>query len=643
MKIFVQKSGRIVALFGFLLLAAVPTQGQKMRPEEVYQSPEAAEYYASRPEFFRFAKPEDLPKDLVWENNADAPEFADPAAKRGGSVTIGMPGYPATFRRVGPNSNGFFRGYMYDNYAVPLTIQHPLNDQAAPGTALEWAISADRKTVYYKLDPNVRFTDGQPVTADDYLFTFYFYNSPYIVAPWYNDYYSREFAGITKFDDYTIAITLPDERSDPVYFTAIEPTPRQFFKDFGPDYITRYQTRFQPTTGAYSVAEEKTVTEMSVTLKRVGDWWGDGRRNFRYRYNPDWMVFRVIRDAEKLFQMFLVGDLDMMEIRVPKFWYQLNKQDVYQKGYVQKATFYFEQPCPTWGLFINTIKPLLDDRNIRLGIQYATDWQRVIDTFYRGDYQRLNQYTEGFGKFTNPDIKARPYDPDVAMEYFAKAGFTERGSDGILRNKEGERLSFVLTMSDRDERKFLPTLIDSARKAGLEFRPEALEATTRFKKLLEKKHDIAFSAWNVVTKYPRYWEGFHIDNAIEKQPDGTVKPKRQTNNITSTRDEELSKLIDECRLAKTDEDVIRLGYKIQQMIHDEASFVPAYKVVTYRMAYWRWIRFGEQFGMKNSTDYMETGMFWVDEDRKAESEAARREGKTFPPSTRVYDQFNTEK
>ncbi len=229
------------------------------------------------------------------------------------------------------------------------------------------------------------------------------------------------------------------------------------------------------------------------------------------------------------------------------------------------------------------------------------------------------------------------------MKYFAKAGFTERGSDGILRNKNGDRLSFVLTMSDREERKFLPSLIDSARKAGLEFRPEALESTTRFKKLLEKKHDIAFSAWNVVSKYPRYWEGFHIDNAIEKQPDGTIKPKRQTNNITSTRDPEISRLIDEERLAKTDAEVIRLGYKLQELLHEEASFVPAYKETTYRMIFWRWIRFGEQFGMKNSNDYMETGMFWVDEERKRETREAMQSGKTFPPNARVYDQFNTEK
>lgn len=631
----------LVFLLLLFLAASFPAAGA-MQPGEVHQSPEAAAYYRSRPDFFRFATPADLPADLVWKTNDTDPEFTTPEAQRGGTFTFGIPSYPATFRRIGPNANGFFRSYMYDNYAIPLTMPHPNTGETMPGTALSWAFSQDRRTVYYKLDPAVRFTDGQPVTADDYFFTFYFYCSPHIVAPWYNDFYTREFAGITKFDDHTIAITLPDERPDPAYYSSIEPTPRQFFKDFGPDFTTRYQGRFQPTAGAYYVDEAAIEVEQSITLNRVETWWGDSRRYFRHRYNPDKILFRVIRDAEKLFQMFLVGDLDLIEIRMPKFWYLVNDAAPYQRGYIEKATFYYDRPCPTWGMYINSIKPLLDNRDIRLGIQHAIDWQRVIDTFFRGDYQRLDHDTVGFGKFTNPSIKARPYDPDTAIQYFARAGFTERGRDGILRDKNGTRLSFQLTMAETDVRKTLPTFIDSARKAGLELRPEVLESTTRFKKLLEKKHDIAFSAWNKVNKYPTYWEGYHIDNAIETLPDGTVVPKRQTNNITSTRDRELSRLIDECRLAKTDEEVIRLGHEIQQRIHDEASFVPGYKVVTYRLAFWRWIRFAPDFGIKDSDDFMEAALFWVDDTLKIQTEAARATGKTFPVRNTIHDKYNSE-
>lgn len=611
---------------------------------EIYQSPEAMAHYRAHPEFFKFATPDDLPKDIVWETNEADPEFASPEARRGGTITFGIATYPPTLRRVGPNANSSFRSRIYDAYMIPLTMPHPNTDRPIPGTATHWAVSADRRTVFFKLNPRVHFSDGQPVTADDYFFTFYFYTSPHLQAPWYNDFYSKEFASITKFDDHTLAITLPDERPDPIYNASIEPTPREFFREFGADFPIRYQARHQPTAGPYQVNPAKTISQQSITIDRVAHWWGDTERYYRNRFNPAHVTFRTVRDPEKAFRMFLLGDLDFMEIRLPKFWYALNNEPRHLEGYVEKHTFYFDRPCPTWGLFLNTINPALDNREVRLGIQHATDWQRVINTFFRGDYQRLNHFSEGFGKFTNATLRARPYDPDVAMRHFAAAGYTRRGPDGILVNPgTGARLSFQLTTRDTDERKFLPTLIDSACKAGLEFRPESLEPTTFYKKTMEKKHDIAFSAWNISNKYPTFWESHHIENAVVANPDGTVSPKRQTNNITSTRDVALSALIDRHRAAKTEAEVLTLGHEIQRLLHEEASFVPGYKVVIYRIASWRWIRYAPGFGVKISDDLFETGTFWVDEDIKMQTKDAMTKGKTLPKTVRIHDQFNTER
>ena len=52
---------------------------------EVYRDPNAWKFYADQPKFFRFARPEDLPKDLVWHEGAEQKEFADPRALRGGA------------------------------------------------------------------------------------------------------------------------------------------------------------------------------------------------------------------------------------------------------------------------------------------------------------------------------------------------------------------------------------------------------------------------------------------------------------------------------------------------------------------------------------------------------------------------------
>ena len=67
-------------------------------------------FYAAHPDFFRFAKPTDLPKELAWKDGSEQKEFADPRAVRGGVLRQFMASTPPTLRRVGPNANNGFRG-----------------------------------------------------------------------------------------------------------------------------------------------------------------------------------------------------------------------------------------------------------------------------------------------------------------------------------------------------------------------------------------------------------------------------------------------------------------------------------------------------------------------------------------------------
>ena len=258
----------IMAVCSLFLLAHTQTYSS-----EVYQDPQAQTYYKEKSSFFKFSSPDNLPKNLKWVTDPQEPIFATPEAKRGGVLNYFINGTPPVLRRVGPNSNNSFRGFAYDGNDFSLVTLHPNSLKPIPSLAESWAISDDGLTAYFKLNPRVKFNDGQPVSADDYLYTFYFYQSPWINAPWYNDFYTKEFAGITKYDDYTIAIHLPAKKPDPLYILgSISPTPRQFYKNFGPDYSKVYGDRFQPTTGAYTIRDEDFIRGQSVTLRRIPQW-----------------------------------------------------------------------------------------------------------------------------------------------------------------------------------------------------------------------------------------------------------------------------------------------------------------------------------------------------------------------------------
>lgn len=85
--------------------------------------------------------------------------------------------------------------------------------------------------------------------------TFFVMRSQNLKDPSYNNWYTKEYASITKYDDHTLAIALPEPVPDPLWKLEEDllPMPRHFYREFGPDFPSRYQWRISPSTGAYTI------------------------------------------------------------------------------------------------------------------------------------------------------------------------------------------------------------------------------------------------------------------------------------------------------------------------------------------------------------------------------------------------------
>ncbi|TNE58199.1 MAG: ABC transporter substrate-binding protein, partial [Alphaproteobacteria bacterium] len=366
----------------------------------------------------------------------------------------------------------------------------------------------------------------------------------------------------------------------------------------------------------------------------------------------DKMRFTVIRDRPKALEAFKRGELDRFNVTQSEYWYDKlpnSDQDV-QNGYIAKDVFYNVHPQATYGLYINTTKNFLDNQDVRTGIQYASNFQLVIDKLFRGDYTRKNTSADGFGVFSHPDVTAHPFDIAKAEEYFAKAGFTKRGPDGVLVNDQGERLSFQLTTGYETFKDVLTILREEALKAGLEFRLEVLDSTAGWKKVQEKKHDLMFTAFGTPNvMYPSFWQSLHSDNAYDKAflEDGSVNPERkiktQTNNFFILADPEMDAMIDQYRTSGNKEEMIDLSHRIIQREHDLAIYVPGWNEPFYRTAHWRWLRYPEGVGNVKHSEYdWQWFVHWIDEDMKEETLQARQSGETFPVEINVYDKYKDE-
>lgn len=622
-------------------------------------SAEVEAYYAAHPEFFVTKTLADLPKDLKWTNGGDLPEIGSPNRKRGGIWNGRIQDFPRTLRIIGPDSNSGFRAYLQDDFALSFAGLHPNvpgPHQYYPALATEWAIDLPNRTVYVKIDPAARWSDGPPVTTDDVFFGFWFHQSPYIQAPWYNNYYGigENYTRITRYDTHTFSVTLKEARPDlPSRVLGLAPTPRHFYKEAGPDFVTRYNWRFAPTTGAYVLTPaelKRTATNRNnITFARLDNWWANDKPYFRYRYNPSKIRLRVIRETTTAWEAFLSGELDLFGLGLAEYYYDRlpDSDPLVQRGLIQKTVFYNDIPRPNLALWMNTAKPLLANREIRLGIQYAANWQLVIDQYFRGDYTRMNTTADGFGIMTDPDIHARPFDIQRATEHFAKAGYTKRGPDGILLNDRGERLAVTITTGYDHLAPVLTILQQEARKAGLHFEIEILNASTAWKKVQEKNHDITFTGFNVgVEMFPRYWEFFHSANAYDqpyladgKTPNPDRKPKVQTNNLQSIAIPELDALI--TAYDKSDDlgAMRKMAWRMEEIIYEDGSFSPAYAMPFYRTGSWRWVGWPEGFNVRYSTDPLEAAVHWIDEDQKKETLKVRHSEEKFPVSIKTYDQW----
>jgi len=615
------------------------------RSEEEIKAKKAAGEY---PKFFQFASPEDIPDDLAWEDGMDLPEFSSPDAKKGGIRYQRLQDFPRTLRTVGPDANGGFRPYLLDDVVMQFARRHPNKTEIGPqghyyypGVAKEWAVDRENKRIFVRLNERARWSDGVPLRVKDVFYMFYMYQSPHIQAPWYNNWYNRQYTQVTRYDELTFSVSLPEAKPDMnARVLELSAKPAHFYGVLNEEFTSEFQWKFAPTTGAYVVREDGFQKGRFIRLERLKDWWAKDNRFWRNRFNFDAIQFSVIRDTPKAFESFLKGELDAFGMNLAEYNYERLPDDhpKVEKGYINKYTFYNDVPRPTYGLWINSHKPLLENRNIRVGIQYATNWDRVIKEYFRGDYERMRTTADGFGEFTHPDLQPRSYNVTRALEHFAKAGFTERGPDGFLVNGEGEKLSFNVTTGYEAFKDLLTILQEEAARAGLEFRLEILDGTAGWKKAQEKKHDITFSAFGVSPEmYPRYWETYHSVNAYKN--DGSVKT--QTNNLVMIDNPELDKRIEAYRASEDAGEMIDLAHEMEEILHHEAVFIPGFVMPFYRFASWRWLQWPEDLNAKLSQSPGELFLSWIEPGWREETMRAPNTGETFPKVIKVVDKYNT--
>ncbi|MEO8377532.1 MAG: extracellular solute-binding protein, partial [Candidatus Sumerlaeota bacterium] len=467
---------------------------------------------------------------LKWETDNEEPLIGSEKAVRGGIFNDILGAYPLTFRIYGPNSNDAFANWSREYSAdFGLVDRHPTTDKFIPMLATHWSVQDDHKTIYFKLDPDARWSDGEPITADDYVFAAEFRRSPLIVDPFQNAYMENYFESVEKIDDYTLKIVGKKESWRPLYDYNFSPIPKHATK-LDANWPERENYAPPVVPGPYVLSSFKQGERIEFT--RIPNWWGDNKRYFTGMFNPDKINLRVIESPDLQFDLFKKHELDILNVSRARQWETEMDFDAISNGYVHRKRIFTDAPQGLSGIIFNLQNPMFANKDFRKGLQYLFNFEELNKNLMFNSYYR--QYSMFTGtEFENHSLKGYPFDPKKAREYLAKAGYDKRGSDGILENAKGEKARFTLLYNSKSLESHLTVVKNAYRKGGVDITLQLLEGGASFNKLLERAYDASLLSMTADV-YPDPHQYFSSE----------FKTKKQNNNFWGFGDPEVDKLID---------------------------------------------------------------------------------------------------
>ncbi len=587
------------------------------------------------------ADPVTLPDGIVWVTNNDDPLIGSPDAIRGGTLNYFIGAYPLTFRLMGPNSNDAFAAWNRAFTMLGLVGRHPVTDNFIPVLATHWSIQDDQRTIYFRLDSDAQFSDGEAVTADDYVFTWRMMQSEHIVDPFYNSYAEQYYESVDKIDDYTLRVVGTRESWRPLSdYAGLWPTPSHAVV-LDEEWVSRTTNEYQIAVGPYVVSEVSRGE--SVIFERLDDWWGDGKRYFIGQYNFDRLNLRVI-PIERSLDYFRIGELDLDMENSSRTWNEEYTFEAVRNGWIRRGRVFLETASGMYGLHMNLEAPIFQDKNFRKAMHHLFNFERLNNNLMFGEYFRQVSFFQGT-EYANPEVAPYPFDPVVAQEYLELAGygrpddirggsflrgiwnairgliFTRSNTDDILVNEQGEKASFTLIYGSQGLSRHLTVMQQEFRRAGVDLRLQLLEPGTAFNRGLERKYEMILT--NRTTGfYPEPRQYLHSE----------FKATTNNNNIWGFGTDEVDGLIETYEQNLDPDARLQAMHRIDEIVHEEAFYIPFWDAPYTRLVFWDYVQFPEFYLPRrnqtlNITDWM---VYWFDPEKRAALEQAMERGEAYP-------------
>src|SRR5215467_7687003 len=389
---------------------------------------------------------------------------------------------------AGVNAEAF--GIIYE----PLVYDNLLNDKKTPWLASGYQWSSDSKTLTFTIRSGVTWSDGQPFSADDVVFTFNLL---------------KQHPDADLQSDWSVLSSVTKQGTNQIVMTFQQSAVPNFYQIAGQTAIVPQHIWSSITDPASHVTPQpvgtgpftmSACTGQNITYKRNPNYWQKGLPYV------DTVNYPAFLDNDPANAFLAAGNAQWGGQFIPNI-------DTYYVAKDPKNNHYWFPPIDNINIWFNMTRSPLDNKAVRQAIAYGIDRGSVSQKGEFGYEPPGNQtgvLSPTFDSWIDKgqaDKYSYKMNVSKAQSLLQSAGFT-KGSDGIFQDSSGKKLSFSIIdiAGYTDWVASVQVIQDNLKQVGIEIKPDNLEATSYFDKLFTGNFDLAYGSVNTSPGPSPYYE-----------------------------------------------------------------------------------------------------------------------------------------
>jgi len=547
--------------------------------------------------------------DLKYAANFSHFDYVNPNAPKGGELRLVSNLRVSTFDKYNPftikgSAPAYLSDLMFD------TLLSGSLDETGSGYGLlasDVEVAADGLSATFRLRPQARFHNGDPVLALDVKHSFDTLMGPH-TSPAFKS-LLEDVAGIEVVDELTVRYRFKKpNRSLPLTVGGLPVFSRQWGMENGkPKSFDQVVTDVPIGSGPYKIGPVRFGKD--ITYVRDPHYWAKDLNVKRGTSNFDRITVKIYKDNTARLEALKAGEFDLMRFFSAGDWARRVTGKRFDTGELVKAEFKHRLPSGFQSYVINTRRDKFKDVRVRQALGLALDYEWMNRQMFYNAYQRVN------GLFGNTDCQAtgmpsqqelalmEPWRKDLppaafgpmavpprtdgdsslranlrqAQALLKSAGWQVR--DGALRNAQNQTFDIEYLDSNEGSARVVTPWARNLEKLGitLNFRP--VDFALYQQRLQKFEFDITSMAYGGTNNPGQEYADLFGSKAADIEDSG---------NLSGVKSPAVDVLINKMTSAKTKAELLPACRALDRVISHSHFLIPQWAAGSHRMVYNRW-------------------------------------------------------